>query len=130
MTTPQIYNDHNSYYLIQDIQGLDRYQRAKAINNFVTKGTKLLEMYLDSEIEKIFADNFILIRNNDKESIKRAFRELRALGKQIEILDLFSVKEFYKCEYITTTKGKMTVVIEEDKYIEAGIRVNESEILR
>lgn len=128
MTTPQIYNDHNSYYLIQDIQGLDRYQRAKAISNFVTKGTKLLEMYLDSEIEKIFADNFILIRNNDKESIKRAFRELRQRGKQIEILDLFSGKEFYKCEYITTTKGKMTVVIEEDKYLEAGIRVNESEV--
>lgn len=130
MTTPQIYNDHNSYYLIQDIQGLDRYQRAKAINNFVTKGTKLLEMYLDSEIEKIFADNFILIRNTDKESIKRAFRELRQRGKQIEILDLFSGKEFYKCEYITTTKGKMTVVIEEDKYIEAGIKVNESEVLQ
>ena len=129
MTTPQIYNDHNSYYLIQDIQGLDRYQRAKAINNFVSKGTKLLEMYLDSEIEKIFADNFILIRNSDKESIKRAFRELRQRGKQIEILDLFSGKEFYKCEYITTTKGKMTVVIEEDKYLEAGIRVNESEVL-
>ena len=91
---------------------------------------KLLEMYLDSEIEKIFADNFILIRNNDKESIKRAFRELRQRGKQIEILDLFSGKEFYKCEYITTTKGKMTVVIEEDKYIEAGIKVNESEVLQ
>lgn len=130
MTTPQIYNDHNSYYLIQDIQGLDRYQRAKAISNFVSKSTKLLEMYLDSEIEKIFADNFILIRNNDKESIKRAFRELRQRGKQIEILDLFSGKKFYKCEYITTTKGKMTVVIEEDKCLEAGVRIDAKEILQ
>ena len=128
MTTPQIYNDHNSYYLIQDIQGLDRYQRAKAISNFVSKSTKLLEMYLDSELEKIFADNFILIRNNDKESIKRAFSQLRQRGKQIEILDLFSGKDFYKCEFIHRTSGKMTIVLEEQRYLQCGCKIMEKEI--
>ena len=128
MTTPQIYKDFNSFYLIQDLQGLDTYEKTKAINKFVSKSTKLLEMYLDSEIEKIFADNFILIRNNDKESIKKAFSELRQQGKRIEILDLFSGKDFYKCEYIHTTIGKMTIVLEENRYLQCGCRVNEANI--
>ena len=128
MTTPQIYNDHNSFYLVQDLQGMDTYEKTKAISKFVSKSTKLLEMYLDSELEKIFANNFILIRNNDKESIKRAFSQLKALGKQIEILDLFSGKEFYKCEFIHRTKGKMTIVLEESRYIECGIKIIEKEI--
>lgn len=128
MTTPQIYNDHNSFYLVQDLQGLDEYQKAKAIDKFVSKSTKLLEMYLDSELEKIFANNFILIKNNDKESIKKAFRELYSMGKTIEILDLFSGKDFYKCKYIHKTKGQMTIVLEEDRYLQAGVKVCEKEI--
>ena len=129
MTTPEIYSEHGNFYLVQDLSGLDEYQKARAINNFVSKSTKLLEMYLDSEIEKIFANNFILIRNTDKESIKKAFSKLREYGKQIEITDLFSGKEFADCKYITTTKGKMTVVLEENRYLQAGVSVREKEIM-
>lgn len=129
MTTPTIYKDHNSFYLVQDIQGLDNYEKAKAISTFVSKSTKLLEMYLDSELEKIFAENFILLKDNDKVSIRKAFEKLNAMGKKIEILDLFGGKDFEKCELITKTKGsEMTIVIEENRYLECGIRLSEVKI--
>lgn len=125
MTSPQIYEDYGSFYLVQDLKGLSEYDKAKAITKFVNKGTKMLEMYLDSELEKIFIDNFILIRNTDKKEIQKAFDKLRSLGKRIEILDLFSGKEFDKCKHITTTKGNMTIVLEEERYLQCGIKINE-----
>lgn len=125
MTSPQIYEDYGSFYLVQDLKGLNEYDKAKAITKFVNKGTKMLEMYLDSELEKIFIDNFILIKNTDKESIKKAFTELRSLGKRIEILDLFSGKDFDRCKHITTTKGNMTIVLEDERYLQCGIKINE-----
>lgn len=125
MTSPQIYEDYGSFYLVQDLKGLSEYDKAKAITKFVNKGTKMLEMYLDSELEKIFIDNFILIKNTDKESIKKAFTELRSLGKRIEILDLFSGKDFDRCKHITTTKGNMTIVLEDERYLQCGIKINE-----
>lgn len=124
MTTPQIYSDYNSYYLIQDLQGLNKYQRAKAIDKFVSKGTKLLEMYLDSELEKIFAENHILFRYTDKATLNRAYNELNKRGKGIWITDLFGGKDFYKCEHLITTNSKMTIIIEEDRYIETGVRLD------
>ena len=125
MTSPQIYKDFGSCYLVQDLKGMNEYEKAKAITKFVSKSTKLLELYLDSELEKIFADNFILIKSDDKASIKKAFDKLKDMGKRIEILDLFSGKDFYKCEHITTTKSKMTIVLEEDRYLQTGIRISE-----
>lgn len=125
MTSPNIYNDNGSFYLVQDLQGLDELEKAKAITSFVSKGTKLLELYLDSEFEKILLENFIIIKSKDKKDIKEALQKLYSLGKSIEILDLFSGKDFYKCKKITTTKDKMTVVLEEDRYLQCGVKVSE-----
>ena len=125
MTSPQIYEDNDCFYLVQDLQGLDELSRAKAITNFASKGTKLLEMYLDSELEKILLDNFILMKDKEKATIKKALEKLETQGKRIEIEDLFAGKDFYKCKKITTTKNKMTIVLEEDRYLQCGVRVGE-----
>lgn len=128
MTSPQIYEDNGCFYLVQDLHGLDELEKAKAITSFASKGTKLLEMYLDSELEKILLDNFILLKNKDKATIKKALEKLESQGKRIEIEDLFSGGDFYKCKKITTTKNMMTIVLEEDRYLQCGVKVSEGMI--
>lgn len=125
MTSPQIYQDNGSFYLVQDLDGLDELNRAKAITNFVSKSTKLLELYLDSELEKIFVGNFILLKDKEKKTIVNAINQLKELGKQIEIKDLFSGKDFYKCRKIAKTKGNMTIVLEDDRFLQCGVKISE-----
>ena len=128
MREPQLFIDNGSFYLIQDISGLTEYEKAKAITKFVGSSTKILEYHLETEINTIFSNNNIKIPNNDKNSVRMALNELNSKYKRIEITDLFGGKEFYRCKKITTTKSKMTVIVEEDNYIECGVRVSEGKI--
>ena len=61
MSLPKICRDENCLYLIQDISGLDTYEKAKAIVNFCDKETKRFEKEIDTAILDIFEKNGINI---------------------------------------------------------------------
>lgn len=132
MGLPRIVKEDNCLYLIQDIGGLDTYDRAKAIVNFCDKETKRFEKEIDREITDIFERNGINIATTTKSVLKSAFDTLNEKGKTIEIVDLLKNSE---CELITTTKNHFNVMLEMTyisgcvkETLEVGVMVNERNI--
>ena len=132
MGLPRIVKEDNCLYLIQDIGGLDTYERSKAIVNFCDKETKRFEKEIDSVITDIFQQNGINIATTTKSVLKSAFDTLNAKGKTIEIVDLLKNSE---CELITTTKNHFNVMLETirvaDCYgetLQCGVMVEERKI--
>lgn len=132
MGLPRIVKEDNCLYLIQDIGGLDTYDRAKAIVNFCDKETKRFEKEIDRAITDIFERNGINIAATTKSVLKSAFSTLNAKGKTIEIVDLLKDSE---CELITTTKNHFNVMLEMTyisgcvkETLEVGVMVNERNI--
>lgn len=132
MGLPRIVKEDNCLYLIQDIGGLDTYDRAKAIVNFCDKETKRFEREIDRAITDIFERNGINIATTAKSVLKSAFATLNAKGKTIEIVDLLKDSE---CELITITKNHFNVMLEMTyisgcvkETLEVGVMVNERKI--
>ena len=128
MGLPRIVKEDNCLYLIQDIGGLDTYERAKAIVNFCEKETKLFEKEIDRAILEIFDRNGIEIPSTDKSVLKLAFDLLKAKGRDIEIVDAFKDTKIDNCEFIKLTKNQFTVVLEDNRYIQCCVRVKEKKI--
>lgn len=132
MGLPRIVKEDNCLYLVQDIAGLDTYERAKAIVNFCDKETKRFEKEIDSVITDIFQQNGINIATTTKSVLKRAFDTLNEKGKIIEIVDLLKDSE---CELITITKNHFNVMLETTcisgcvkETLQCGVMVNERKI--
>lgn len=129
MSLPRIIKENNCLYLVQDIGGLDTYERAKAIVNFCDKETKRFEKEIDSAILDIFERNGINISNTNKSVLKSAFDTLKSKGKGIEIVDLLKDSE---CEFITKTKNHFNIRLETTRVadcygetLEVGVEVRE-----
>ena len=132
MSLPKICRDENCLYLIQDISGLDTYEKAKAIVNFCDKETKRFEKEIDTAILDIFEKNGINIPNTDKSVLKLAFDLLKSKGKDIEIIDLYKDMPSSGCEFIKKTKNGFTVMLETTfisgcviEILQCGVRVGE-----
>ena len=117
----------DTIFLTLDLKGLDLYQRGKAIRKFINSDTKIVEDYADTLIRAIFKRNGINVYGDDKSVLNRAFDTLKQKGKQIEIIDFYQNVDLERCEIITTTKTKMTILIEDNRYLLAGIIVKEGE---
>lgn len=133
MTLPKIYRDENCLYLIQDVSGLDTYDKAKAIVNFCDKETKLFEKEIDKAILEIFERNGINIPSTDKSVLKKAFEWLKDNGKTISITDLFKNSNNDSCELIKETKNHFVVMLETEyicgckkEILQCGVEVKES----
>ena len=61
MNLPKIERDDDCLYLVQDISGMEIYDKSKAIVNFCDKETKLFEKEIDKAIIDIFQANGINI---------------------------------------------------------------------
>lgn len=125
MCLPKTFRDENCLYLIQDLQGMDTYDRAKAIVNFCDKETKQFEKEIDKAIIDIFERNGISIPNTDKSVLKRAFDMLKGKGKSIAIVDLY---EKQLDHIIKRTKNHFNVILDENRFLECGVEVKEKEI--
>lgn len=132
MSLPKICKDHDCLYLIQDISGLDTYEKSKAIVSFCDKETKRFEKEIDSVILDIFERNGINIPNTDKSVLKLAFDLLKSKGKSIEIVDLFKNSQNDNCEFIKETKNHFVVMLETEyicgckkEILQCGVRVGE-----
>lgn len=129
MTIPTIEYDNGTVYMLQDISGVNEYERAKAIVNFCDKESKLFEKAVDREIITIFQRNGIEIPTIDKSVLKLAFDLLNAKGTDIEVED--ALKDYQNVdglEFVKFTKGKFVVALEDKKYLQCCVRVKEIKI--
>ena len=128
-TRPKITREDNCIYLTQDIGGMNIYDRAKAIVNFVEKETKELEKEIDNAILDIFEDNHIFIQSKRKSVLKKAFDTLNQIyHKDIKVRDLYKdKKDIYKTELIKTT-DLFTIWLEDDTTLQVGIEIYVVEI--
>ena len=85
MNLAKIERDNDCVYMLQDISGLQGYDRAKAIVNFCDKETKIFEKEIDRAILEIFQRNGINVQSTDKSVLKLAFDLLKSKGKEIRV---------------------------------------------
>ena len=126
MNLPKIEIDGNCLYLIQDLWGMDTYQRAKALVDFCDKETKIFEKRIDRAIIDIFEKNGINVVSTNKSVLKKALDTLKSKGKTIEIEDILKgVEDSYNVEFITNTKNHFTIMLEDKRYLQCGVCVME-----
>ena len=100
------------FVLSQNIKGLNEYERAKAIESFIRKETKVLEMALETYLRQLLRDNGINIQDGSKQALERAFLELEQKGKSISIVDRYY--ELNNERIIGESPNEMTVILEDD----------------
>lgn len=120
---PTIYRDNNCFYLIQDLQGLDLYERTRAIKRFISSDIKILEECVNTEIKALFKAKGINVYSSDESVLKRAYSEYTSKYGELSIVDLFK-DEIDHCE-IVQQKDNLTIVIEDDRYLQCGIQLKE-----
>ena len=101
------------FVLSQSIKGLNEYQKAKTISQFINSETKVLEMAIETYLREILRDNGILPIDGSKSSLERAFITLENDGKRIEITDRYS-NGAYTETIVGESNNNMTVIIEDD----------------
>lgn len=129
MNLPIIEKEDGVVWMLQDISGVNEYERAKAIVNFCDKESKLFEKVIDREIIAIFQQNGIEIPNTDKSVLKQAFDLLKTKGKGIEVEDM--LKDYEKViglEFVKLTKGKFVVALEDRTYLQCCVKVKEVDL--
>lgn len=125
MNLAKIERDNDCVYMLQDISGLQGYDRAKAIVNFCDKETKIFEREIDRAILDIFQRNGINVPSTDKSVLKLAFDRLKSKGKDIRVEN--NTENLYKCEKIKVCK-LFSVYLEDDKYLQVAIRIKEIDL--
>ena len=125
MKIAKIERDNDCVYMLQDISGLQGYDRAKAIVNFCDKETKIFEREIDRAILEILSRNGINVPNTDKSVLKLAFDLLKAKKKNIVVIN--TTESAYKCELIKQSK-LFNVYLEDDRYLQVSVRVREIEL--
>lgn len=124
----KIIKNDDCLYLVDDLWGMDIYERSKAIVNFCDKETKRFEKEIDVAIMDIFERNGINIPNTEKSVLKQAFAMLKEKNKTIEIVDLLEKVIDYNIELVKETKNHFVVVLEDKRYLQCGVRVVEKDI--
>jgi len=125
----KIIKSDDCLYLIDDLWGMDTYDRSKAIVNFCDKETKRFEKEIDMAIIDIFERNGINIPNTEKSVLKKAFAMLKEKKRTIDIVDLLEDVRDYNVETIRETKNHFTVVLEDKRYLQCGVQVVERKLV-
>ena len=100
------------FVLEQNIKGYDAYQQAKAIESFINRETKVLEMAIETYLRQVFRNNGITIQDGSHSSLERAFIELENKGKQIVLND-----RYYNIgdeRIVGESTNDMTVILEDE----------------
>ena len=101
------------FVISQDINGLDIYEKAKAINTFVNRETKVLETCIENHLRQVLINNGVIPLDGSESALKRAFDDLEYLHhKRIEIRNRYvDTKETIIGENAET---QMTIINEGD----------------
>ena len=108
------------FVLEQNIKGFNEYQKAKAIESFISKETKVLEMAIETYLRKVLRENGISIKDGSQLSLERAFLELENKGVSVELNDRYLVINSERI--IGESPNEMTVILEDD-ILSAAIEV-------
>lgn len=113
-----------------DLKGLDLYKRGKAIRRFINSDTKIVEDYADTMIRTIFRRYGINLGGHNEIDFEKALIELKHYGVEIIIKDFYKdiVRQPYNCEIIETTKNGMTILLEDNRYLECGVEIKEAKV--
>ena len=104
-------NEHSKLFIMsQNIKGLSIYERAKAINKFLEKETKVLETCIENYLRSVFIYYGIIPKDGTDETLKESFYTLHNKGKDIVIYDRYSQTD----ERIIGERNNMTVILEDD----------------
>ena len=104
-------SDNSKIYIMsQPIKGLSTYERAKAINRFVEKETKVLETCIENDLRAILIGFGIIPKDGSDDALNVAFYELHGKGKDIKIYDRYCMAD----ERIIGERNNMTIILEED----------------
>lgn len=125
MNLPTITRDNNCLYLTQDLGDMNIYDKAKAIVDFCNKETKLFETEIDRSILNIFERYGINVCSTDKSVLKRAFGILKDNGIEIVVEDIYENSDLDNTEFVKYTRNHLTIVLEENRYIQCGVCVKE-----
>ena len=128
MNLPRIETEENCVYMLQDIGDTNEYDRAKAIINFCDKESKLFEKSIDQLILRVFAKYGVNVPSTDKSVLKLAFDLLNSKGIDIVVEDMLKDYEKQGLEFVKLTKGKFTVALEDKRYLQCCVRVEERKI--
>lgn len=101
------------FVISQDISGLNTYEKAKAINTFVNRETKVLETCIENHLRQVLISHGVIPLDGSESALKRAFDDLEYLHhKRIEICNRYvDTKETIIGENAET---QMTIINEGD----------------
>ena len=125
---PQIAIQDNTIFLTMDLKGLDLYQRGKVVRRFINSDTRIVEDYADRLCKAILMRNGIYVSDTSESAYKEALDTLKAKGKDIKIIDFYKDTKIERCEIVQRSKNKITVIIEDNRYIVCAIEVKECDI--
>ena len=124
---PKILIEDNTIFMSLDLKGLNLYQRGKAIRTFINSDTKIVEDYADNLIRSILRKYGITISDTSEDSYLNAMIKLRQKNKRIEVTDYYKDLDIERCEVVTTTKSKMTILLEDNRYLNVGVMICEED---
>lgn len=130
MNLPEITIDNDCIYLTQDLCSMNLFDKSKAIVDFCQKETKIFEKEVDRLILKIFERNGINVPNTEKSVLKLAFDLLNAKGKEIVVEDIYENTKLLGVQFVKYTKNHFTVMLEDNRYIQCGVRIEEKEKIK
>lgn len=111
---------------MQDLTGLNLYQRTKAIKQFIKSETKILEECVDNHIRAIFTKHGINVYETTESALNERFNALKRKGIEISIVDRY--KNLQEGVIIGITDSKITCAIDDDNIISCFVEVIEREV--
>ena len=123
MNSVKLIQDNNTFCLMQDLTGLNLYQRTKAIKQFIKSETKILEECVDNYIREIFSKNGINLYGTSESALNERFSALKRKGKEISIVDRY--KNLTEGIVAGITDSEITCAIDDDNVISCYVEVIE-----
>lgn len=108
------------YVMSMSIQGLNLYEKAKAIKRFKDNETKVLEQLLDNDLRQVLKTYGVVPEDGSDQALEKAFNQLETKGVQIEIRDRYF--EFQGERIIGESPNKMTI-IQEDELLSCAMEI-------
>ena len=114
-------NDSTIFVMSLNISDLDTYSRAKAIDHFIYKDTKVLEIALENHLRDILRGYGIIPYDGSESALQEAFDTLKSKGIELEIRDRYY--ELYNERIIALSPNQMTVILESDNILSCAMEI-------
>ena len=112
---------HVIYCLWQDITGLNLYERAKVINQFLNKESKVMERVLENDLKDFLRKFGIIPQTMTESALNECFETLKEKNSKIIIID--RNENAYDERIVGVSPNKMTVIIEDEQIISIAMEI-------